>query len=150
VNAYDSILPKGEHLTAVTQYRENKNTKMTSFCSHGGYCYPRHIYINGEKFEALQLTNCKIGEVVDSDDEDIYYSVDVERKKNTPEKLKKDDLENKFIEMELCNACADNVAEFYIKKPLSECAKLAKEALEGNPDATTKLQEFPDYCTWKY
>ena len=150
IESPDSILQKGEHLTAITQYRENKNTKMTSFCSHGGYCYPRHVYINGEKIEALQLTNCKIGKVEDSDDEDIYYSVDVERKKNSTKELKKDDLENKFLEMGLCSACADNVAQFYINEPSSECAKLAKEALEGNPEAASKLQEFPDYCTWQY
>ena len=150
IESPDSILQKGENLTAITQYRENKNTKLASFCSHGGYCYPRYVYINGEKIESLQLTNCKIGEAVDSDEEDIFYSVDVERKKNKATDLKKDDLENKLLEMGLCNACADNVAQFYIQQPSSECAKLTKEALEGNPEATSKLQEFPDYCTWKY
>jgi len=36
-----SILSQGEHDPAVTQYRVNKKTGVTSFCSHGGYCYPR-------------------------------------------------------------------------------------------------------------
>jgi hypothetical protein len=56
----------------------------------------------------------------------------------------------KFESMGLCAACADNVAQYYTKKPNSPCGKLAKQALEGNPDAISKLVEFPDYCIWKY
>jgi hypothetical protein len=57
---------------------------------------------------------------------------------------------NKFIEMGACNACADNIAQYYTKKPDSRCGKLAKQALEGNPDAIRLLVSFPDYCQWKY
>jgi hypothetical protein len=57
---------------------------------------------------------------------------------------------DKFVNMGLCSACADNVAQHYTKKPSSPCGKLAKQALEGNPDAIGALREFPDYCTWKY
>jgi len=57
---------------------------------------------------------------------------------------------NKFIEMGSCSACADNIAQYYTKKPNSPCGILAKRALEGNPDAVKKLVEFPDYCQWKY
>jgi hypothetical protein len=46
-------------------------------------------------------------------------------------------------------ACAGNVAMFYAKKPSSPCAQLAKQALEGNPVATDKLRNFPDYCNWR-
>ena len=56
----------------------------------------------------------------------------------------------KFLEMGACSACADNIAQYYTKKPDSPCGKLAKQALEGNPDAIRKLVEFPDYCVWKY
>jgi len=56
----------------------------------------------------------------------------------------------KFLSMGLCNACADNVAQYYTKKPDSPCGKLAKQALEGNPDAISKLVKYPDYCIWKY
>jgi hypothetical protein len=56
----------------------------------------------------------------------------------------------KFLEMGACSACADNIAQYYTKKPNSPCGKLAKQALEGNPDAIKKLVEFPDYCQWKY
>jgi hypothetical protein len=55
-----------------------------------------------------------------------------------------------FLNMGLCNACADNVAQYYSRKPDSPCGRLAKEALEGNSDAIKKLVEFPDYCVWKY
>jgi hypothetical protein len=56
----------------------------------------------------------------------------------------------KFLEMGACSACADNIAQYYTRKPESPCGKLAKSALEGNPDAIKKLIEFPDYCQWKY
>ncbi|MEW9570164.1 hypothetical protein ABQJ54_00185 [Rhodanobacter sp. Si-c] len=56
----------------------------------------------------------------------------------------------KFSSMGLCEACADNVAQYYTKKPDSECGRLAKQALEGNPKAINTLQSFPDYCIWKY
>lgn len=56
----------------------------------------------------------------------------------------------KFLEMGACSACADNIAQYYTKKPNSTCGKLAKQALEGNPDAIKKLAQFPDYCIWKY
>lgn len=56
----------------------------------------------------------------------------------------------KFLEMGACNACADNIAQYYTQKPNSPCGRLAKQALEGNPDAIKKLVAFPDYCQWKY
>lgn len=56
----------------------------------------------------------------------------------------------KFSDMGLCEACADNVAQYYTKKPGSKCGMLAKQALEGNPRAVDALQSFPDYCTWHY
>ncbi|MBN9406573.1 MAG: hypothetical protein J0I00_14285 [Burkholderiales bacterium] len=56
----------------------------------------------------------------------------------------------KFSELGLCSACADNVAQWYSKKPASRCGSLAKKALEGNPAAIDELQGFPKYCEWKY
>ncbi len=56
----------------------------------------------------------------------------------------------KFLEMGACNACADNIAQYYTRKPNSPCGVLAKQALSGNPDAIRKMVEFPDYCQWKY
>jgi hypothetical protein len=56
----------------------------------------------------------------------------------------------KFIDMGLCNACADNVAQYYTKKPDSACGKLAKQTLEGDPEAIRKLVQYPEYCVWKY
>ena len=56
----------------------------------------------------------------------------------------------KFRDMGACEACADNIAQYYTKKPDSPCGELAKQALEGNSDAISKLVSFPDYCKWKY
>jgi hypothetical protein len=64
--------------------------------------------------------------------------------------LRHDDLDNKFLEMGLCSACADNVAQYYIKQPNSQCATLARAALEGNPEALQTLRDTPPYCTWHY
>ncbi|MEE9913720.1 MAG: hypothetical protein K4571_18575 [Deltaproteobacteria bacterium] len=56
----------------------------------------------------------------------------------------------RFSRMGACSACADNIAQYYSKKPDSLCGKLAKQALQGNPEATRKIVDFPDYCQWKY
>jgi hypothetical protein len=48
-----SILKRGEHDTAITQFRVDKKTGATSYCSHGGYCYLA---------EALQLTSCRMAD----------------------------------------------------------------------------------------
>jgi hypothetical protein len=148
IEAPDSVLPRDSYDYAVTQYRVNKQTGMTTFCSHGGYCYPTHVRVNGQKVEALRLVNCKIGERYEEDKDEVYYSVNIVRSKNTAADLRLDDLDNKFLEMGLCSACAGNVAMFYVKKPTSPCARLARQALEGNPMATDKLRDFPDYCKW--
>jgi hypothetical protein len=143
-----SFLSRGAFDDAITQYRVNKITGMTSFCSHGGYCYPDYVRINGKKYPALRLVNCKIGGRFDEDQEDVYYSIDVDRSKNSAAALRLDDLDNKFLEMGLCSACADNVARYYVEKPSSQCARLAKKALEGNHEAEEALRSFPGYCTW--
>ncbi len=146
-----SILARGEHDTAITQYRVNKKTGLTSFCSHGGYCYPTHVFINGKKVEALRLTNCKIGKRDPYNDPDeTFYTIDVDRSKNSTATLRYNDIDNRLLEMGLCSACAANAAELYIYKPNSRCAQLVKKTLEGNPTATEKLKEAnTDYCPYR-
>lgn len=56
----------------------------------------------------------------------------------------------RFLKMGACSACADNIAQYYTKKPNSPCGELARQALEGNSYAVKKLVAFPDYCEWKY
>src|SRR5262249_15167862 len=56
----ESTLKRGEYDTEINEYRVNKKTGLTSFCSQG-VCYPTHVVENGNKVEALRLTNCKIG-----------------------------------------------------------------------------------------
>lgn len=142
-----SILQRGERDTAITQYRVNKATGMASFCSHGGYCYPTHVFVDGRKVEALRLTNCKVGKMDDYDDpDDFFYSVDVLRSKVSPRDLRIDDVDNRLLEMGLCSACAGNAAHYYVDLPRSKCARLVKAALEGNPAALNTLRNDPQYC----
>jgi hypothetical protein len=144
-----SILSRGQRDTAITQYRVNKKTGVATFCSHGGYCYPTHLTVDGKKVEALRLTNCKVGKrMTDNDPDDIYYDVDVIRSKVPAATLRYDDLDNKLLGLGLCSACASNAAELYLRKPNSACARLVKRALEGNPVAIKVLVDnFPDYCS---
>ena len=60
------------------------------------------------------------------------------------------DSKRRFIEMGLCEACADNLAQRYVERPSSRCGRLAKHALAGDSEAVKGLAEFPTYCTWKY
>lgn len=146
VESPDDILPRGAYDDAITQYRVDKITGMTTFCSHGGYCYPTQVRINGEKVQALRLVNCEVGAKTGELGNEVYYDVEVVRSKNSPEALRLNDLDNRFLEMGLCSACAGSVAWFYVNKPTSRCAKLAKDALEGNPVAEQELLNSPEYC----
>jgi hypothetical protein len=56
----------------------------------------------------------------------------------------------KLIEMGVCAACADNIAQYYSRKPRSRCAKLAQRALSGDAAAASKLINFPAECRWAY
>jgi len=147
-----SILKTGEYDTAITQYRVNKRTGQTSFCSHGGYCYPTRVEISGDLLDALKLTNCRVVENRAPYDEGEYLDYEVEpiRTKVSPTLLRYDDLDNRFLQLGLCSACADNVTQYYMNQPNSKCAKLARSALEGNPDALRTLQSDPAYCRWHY
>jgi hypothetical protein len=144
-----SILKRGEYDTAITQYRIDKKTGQTSFCSHGGYCYPTHINENGSKVEALRLTNCRIGARDPYDDPDeITYGVDVIRSSVSAAEFKYEELDNRLLEMGLCSACASNVADHYLRQPDSQCAQLTKRALAGDAKALNELQQDPDYCQY--
>jgi hypothetical protein len=149
VEAPDTVLPRRAYDRAITQYVVEKGTGLTKFFSHGGYCFPTHVQINGKKIEALRLVNCRVGTRKDQDRTEIIYYLDVIREKNSPEALRIDDLDNKFLEMGLGNAPASNVAMFYVKRPNSQCAQVARQALEGNPVATDQLRGFPDFCNWR-
>jgi hypothetical protein len=146
----ESALAPGEVQDSVTQYRVSKKTGVGSFCSHGGYCYPRFITIGGKLTEALQLQNCRIGGKTFEYEDDTGYSVDLDRSKNSQADLKYNDLTNTLLTMGLCNACAGNAAQYYLQKPSSECGLLVKSALEGDSTSKARLVEFPDYCHWAY
>ncbi len=55
-----------------------------------------------------------------------------------------------LIEIGICAACADNIAQHFTQKPESACAKLARRALNGDTRAEDELQGFPDECKWVY
>jgi len=133
----DSILERDDILTGISQYRLNKRTGLAEFCSHGGYCYPADNVKVGNPVEALHLLNCSIGRKKDEDDDYEYFSLKLIRSIMT-------------TELGLCNACADNVANYINLQPNSRCAHLAKKALEGNQKATSTLVSNPEYCVWKY
>jgi hypothetical protein len=101
-----SMLARGDYDTGITQYRVDKFYGTTFFCSHGGYCYPTHVQVHGQKIEALRLLNCKVGKPIFQDKNEMAFSVDVDRSKNTAEDLHREDLDNIFLEMGLCSACA--------------------------------------------
>ena len=145
------VLEPGEVIDGISQYVLDKKSGLEFFCIHGGVCHPRFLKQENKSVEALRLINCKIGAEVWYDDEnEITYRVDVVRSRNSSFVLKFDDLENRLLGLGLCNACADNVAQYYIKRPRSRCAILAGRALEGNPDALAALREMPFYCQWRY
>lgn len=132
VEAPDSIMRAGERQYAITQFRVESG-KMKSYCSHGGYCYPSNT---------IQLTNCKVNTSRKSVDGDVtYYELDVIRSKVSSSRLRRDDIENRLLEMGLCSACASSAARLYISRPKSKCGRLIQSALEGNPVARTRITD---------
>jgi hypothetical protein len=62
------------------------------------------------------------------------------------------ELHSRFLELGLCNACEDNVAQHVLHRPNDRCSMLAKQALKGDTNAIDTLADrFPwAYCTWDY
>ncbi len=141
------VLKRGDYDTGITQYRVNKKTGETSFCSHGGACFPTHVVENGNRVQALRLVNCKVSQKFDAGDPDeVVYELDVVREDVSATELQINDLDDKLIEMGLCFACARHVANLYVKEPASRCAELTRKALQGDPAALEQLKESPSYC----
>ena len=149
-----SVIRKGGKDGAITQFRVNKRSGETSYCSHGGYCYPTHVRVGDDLLLALKMTNCKPSSktygTAFSDPDFLIYEVDVIRSRIPANAMRREDVKNRLLTMGLCSACADNVAQYYTAAPRSQCAELARSALEGNPEAARTLQEPPPYCTWQY
>lgn len=141
------VIPKGDFVTAVTQYQVDAETGERSFCSHGGGCYPEHVTVAGRgSVRALELVNCVVGRQIGVG----LYSVQVDRRRNSSTALRFDDVENQLISFGMGIAPADNAARHYIRNPAGACGRLVKQALEGNPDARSRLARNPAFCTYNY
>jgi hypothetical protein len=146
-----SIIKRGDSYTAISQYNVNKKTGVITMCSHGGYCYPTQVIEGGRRVEALRLTNCKIGKPSYHDADETSYELILDRRSVSPAELKQMDVSNKLLAMGLCNACADNATEYYLKQPASRCARLVRRVLQGDRKALNVLKgDFPSYCNFHY
>lgn len=136
----NSILRPGSINTAIAQFTRDRRTGVTSYCSHGGYCYPTHVIVRGRRVEAQRLLNCSVdmAHPVRSGDKTIY-ALTVDRQRNSPQALRIDDANNRLLEMGMCSACAGTAAEAYVRRPTSACGTLTRQALEGNPIARRRL-----------
>ena len=138
---------------------DNYQDKMEELSKKAGLS-PDGLYSRYHEDLVSALCSGKTGEVTSSIDSGFVEAKEVEaisKLLGKPYKIKARTQDgksygyskDKFINMGLCSSCADNVAQYYTKKPSSPCGALAKQALEGDPEAVSKLQESPDYCTWK-
>jgi len=48
--------------------------------------------------------------------------------------------------MGACGACADNIAQYYAKKPRFSLWQTCKASSGRKPEAIKELVAFPDYC----
>lgn len=135
----DIIIHKGEIYDEISVYQEDPQTGMGSFCEHGGGCVDRYVIRNGVKVEALRLQNCTIRKVANPGPNDYDFELVLDRSKVDPTTLRYTDIDDRLLQLGLCNACADNVADEYIHHPQSACSQLVRSALEGNPDAAEEL-----------
>jgi hypothetical protein len=106
--------------------------------------------VNGQKVEALLLTNCKIGAIEPAipgiTDDNTSYALEVDRSRNSAAALMYDDLDNALLALGMCSACAGNAADIYMKQPDSPCASTVANAIAGDKEAIAELQTNPTYC----
>ncbi len=137
-----TMMQTGGQRDSITVYQVDRKTGVASFCQHGGYCWPETVTIDGHKMPATKLTNCSIDRQHSSSSEDmVSYELLPDRQRIGRQAMRESDVADQLMHLGLCHACAQNDAAFYVHKPASECGKLAKSALEGNPDALAALNE---------
>lgn len=150
LNGVAYTVTKGGCVEPVTTYKVDKVSNDSWFCSHS-LCYLTRLYRKGKMTEALRLINCRIGSVLSDGINDVTYYLEPIREANAENDLRRFDIINRLVDIGLCEACADNAVNFYLKRPSSDCAKLVIQALEGNPNAIAQLTDsYPDFCQWKY
>ena len=142
-----SVLKRGETDTGISQYNVERRTGIANVCSHGGYCYPTSLLIDGRKVEALRLTNCMVGRKLQPFEDGFdSYDLVVDRSKVSPERLKVDDADNRLLELGLCSACAGNAAHAFVHEPGSRCGRLVAATLRGSKQALAQLQGERSPC----
>ena len=134
----ESVIKRGDYDTAITQYNVDKKTGATTFCSHGGSCYPTQVTIGGQQEDALKLTNCKIADqpyAGQGDEDQTTFGLVVDRSKFSSLELQYIDLDDRLSSLGLCSACTGGPAWYFLNQPKSVCAQLAKKALAGDSQA---------------
>ena len=88
----------------------------------------------------MKLTNCSIDRQHPKVDADmVFYELLPDRAKIGRQVMRESDVADQLMRMGLCRACAQSVAALYVYKPTTPCGKLARSALEGDPDALAIL-----------
>lgn len=138
----DIVLHKGDTYDAISVYEEDPQTGVGMFCVHGGVCLDRYQVRNGVKVEALRLQNCSIRKVEHPQPNGYEFELVLDRSKVSPATLRYNDIDDRLLQLGMCNVCADNAADEYIRHPQSTCSQVVKSALEGNPDAAEQLDRL--------
>jgi hypothetical protein len=142
VESPTTMMEAGDQRVSITQYRIEISTRIASFCQHGGYCWPETVTINGRSIRAVKLTNCSVDRQHPSSFSDyIFYELVPDRSKIPEAVMRESDVAQRLIELGMCDACAHHAAAIYVRKPETECGKLTKSVLEGNPDALVALRK---------
>ncbi len=140
----------GDTISAITQYWFDVETQEFTLCQKGGGCYPQFISRNGKKIETLKLNKCVVGPVISVSSSTVEYSLIPDRKNISSSALRSHYVSNRLVSLGIGIAPAENAAEYYIKRPNSQCGKLVKQVLEGNPGAFNTLEQSPKYCKWDW
>jgi hypothetical protein len=145
IESPEAIIERGDVHKAISQYNVVKKAGLGMLCEHGGYCYPAQVIEGGNKVATFRLTNCKICKPISDKVDEIGYRLILDRSTVAPAALKRMDLDDKLLQIGLCQACADYLTELYFRRPASRCARLVRRVLEGDPRAFKALGANP-YC----
>jgi hypothetical protein len=113
-----TMMGRGGHQGAITQYRVDQGSGVASFCQHGGSCWPETVSIDGRQETATKLTNCAVDRTQSSafDGKVIYWLVP-DRQKIGRQVMRESDVADQFVRLGLCLPARQTTRPFTSESP---------------------------------
>ena len=135
----ESFLESGSVYPGLTQYWSTPDG-IDKFCFHGGYCYPGHVKTATGLAEVMKPQKCTLdlarGDPTGGEGTLHYFHL--KRAEVPASALKLNDLMSRLEDRGMCNACASNAADAYLKLQRRRAASSCSASLVANPRPSRK------------